>query len=172
MAHFLPNDLANQRSALFNPMTTMNYDAGFYDSLFYFVSNVWHETKRRRTNSGVRIYYSCRCKKDAVRTRDTTRGLRKREYFDKTCPGTLHVARSLDGAWVTVLPSGKPHVGHSLDDMDYRGMSDALRMIIRDVYENAGQDVARTVRRLHDTTFEDAGGQHVTNTIITVYPIV
>ena len=47
--------------------------------------------------------------------------------------------------------------------MDHRGMSDALRTIIREVYQTAGQDVARTARRLRDSAFDDVGGQYVTD---------
>ena len=43
------------------------------------------------------------------------------------------------------------------------GMSDALRTIIRDVYQSTGQDVPRTARRLRDSAFDDVGGQYVTD---------
>ena len=159
-AHTLPAHLGERRQQLFAPTEPLQLDVHEFEQLRPFVSNVWRPSMFRKAAGQTVMYCYCRCSSD-TRKREQSRGIRKRKYFDRGCGGSMRVVYHEDGRMVTVWP-GKPHEQHNLEYMDTRGLNDALRLIISQLFDHLQGNITKVVERLREEDFAAAGGRFVT----------
>ncbi|KAK3071222.1 radiation sensitive protein rad9, partial [Teratosphaeriaceae sp. CCFEE 6253] len=162
----LPLQLLARRQALFMPAPGLELDIDLFERDWLWVTNVWRDGKKGTSSDGTRVCYTyCRCRSDSSRARpvrDEADVKRKRTYRSKNCNAALKMIRTTGDRIVINLT--RPH-DHTLDYMDSRGMSDALKIHIKQIAKDHDSKLA-LFKYIKDgpqaEAYLDAGCKHLT----------
>ncbi|KAK3115973.1 radiation sensitive protein rad9 [Teratosphaeriaceae sp. CCFEE 6253] len=162
----LPLQLLARRQALFMPAPGLELDIDLFERDWLWVTNVWRDGKKGTSSDGTRVCYTyCRCRSDSSRARpvrDEADVKRKRTYRSKNCNAALKMIRTTGDR--IVLSLTRPH-DHTLDYMDSRGMSDALKIHIKQIAKDHDGKLA-LFKYIKDgpqaEAYLDAGCKHLT----------